>query len=119
MAYIILAAWPCYFQVICEKAPKSSLKDIDKKKYLVTHDFPVHEFLGVIRKRIKLPAEQALFLFVNNSIASSSDLMSTLYEREKDEDGFLYITYSGKAACGLRWNCPHMLAAGENTFGAH
>jgi GABA(A) receptor-associated protein len=56
----------------------------------------VHEFLGVVRNRIKLPPEQALFLFVNNSIASSSDLMSSLYDREKDDDGFLYITYSGK-----------------------
>ena len=31
---------------------------------------------------------------------SPASLMSTVYEEEKDEDGFLYITYSGENTFG-------------------
>jgi GABA(A) receptor-associated protein len=87
--------------VICEKADRSSIPDIDKKKYLVPADLTVGQFMYVIRKRIKLPPEQAIFLFVNNVSPSNASLLSAVYDEFKDEDGFLYITYSG-----------------ENTFGA-
>ena len=37
---------------------------------------------------------------VASSMASSASLMSTIYEEQKDEDGFLYITYSGENTFG-------------------
>lgn len=58
------------------------------------------QFIYVIRKRIKLPPERAIFLFVDNMIPSTSSLMSVVYEVQKDEDGFLYITYSGENTFG-------------------
>ncbi len=59
----------------------------------------------VIRKRLKLPAEQAIYLFVNGSIPATAALMNTIYEEHKDEDGFLYITYSGENVfgCECEW----------------
>lgn len=87
-------------QVICEKADRSDIPDIDKKKYLVPADLTVGQFIYVIRKRIKLPPERAIFLFVDNMIPSTSSLMSVVYEVQKDEDGFLYITYSGENTFG-------------------
>jgi hypothetical protein len=65
-------------QVICEKVEKSDIATIDKKKYLVPADLTVGQFVYVIRKRIKLSPEKAIF---------------SIYEEHKDEDGFLYITY--------------------------
>jgi hypothetical protein len=53
-------------QVIVEKAEKSDISDIDKKKYLVPADLTVGQFVYVIRKRIKLSPEKAIFIFVNN-----------------------------------------------------
>jgi GABA(A) receptor-associated protein len=196
-------------QVIVEKAPRSDIPDIDKKKcvlirpvvqvcavrglqavysrvptppvlcrYLVPADLSVGQFVYVIRKRIKLPSEKAIFIFVKNTLppigatavsrsaavnmrdknepasatavrvallawsqtnqgvhtrhlclvaacvpsrqrctlrvarqwlvarhehpqCCAAAMMATVYEEHKDEDGFLYITYSG-----------------ENTFGA-
>lgn len=38
---------------------------IDKKKYLVPADLTVGQFVYVIRKRIKLSPEKAIFIFVN------------------------------------------------------
>lgn len=54
----------------------------------------------VIRKRIKLSAEKAIFIFVNNTLPPTAALMSAIYEEHKDEDGFLYVTFSGENTFG-------------------
>ncbi|KAK3027929.1 hypothetical protein RJ639_039396, partial [Escallonia herrerae] len=70
-------------------------------RYLVPADLTVGQFVYVVRKRIKLSAEKAIFIFVKNILPPTAAMMSAIYEENKDEDGFLYMTYSG-----------------ENTFGA-
>ena len=84
----------------CEKAPNSDIDDIDKKKYLVPADLTVGQFIYVIRKRIKINSEKSLFMFVNGKIPPTARLMSMVYEENKNEDGFLYITYSGENTFG-------------------
>ncbi|KAJ3390061.1 ubiquitin-like protein atg8 [Entophlyctis sp. JEL0112] len=83
---------PC----IVEKSEKSDIAVIDKKKYLVPCDLTVGQFVYVIRKRIKLSPEKAIFIFVNNVLPPPSSLLSQVYQEHKDEDGFLYITYSSE-----------------------
>jgi GABA(A) receptor-associated protein len=80
-------------QVICEKVEKSDIATLDKKKYLVPADLTVGQFVYVIRKRIKLSPEKAIFIFVDEVLPPTAALMSSIYEEHKDEDGFLYITY--------------------------
>ncbi|OAA33691.1 Light chain 3 (LC3) [Moelleriella libera RCEF 2490] len=87
-------------QVICEKVEKSDIATIDKKKYLVPSDLTVGQFVYVIRKRIKLSPEKAIFIFVDEVLPPTAALMSSIYEEHKDEDGFLYITYSGENTFG-------------------
>ena len=79
-------------QVICEKVEKSDIATIDKKKYLVPADLTVGQFVYVIRKRIKLSPEKAIFIFVDEVLPHTAALMSSIYDEHKDEDGFLYIT---------------------------
>jgi len=86
--------------VIVERAEKSDAPTLDKKKYLVPADLTVGQFVYVIRKRIKLSAEKAIFIFVNNVLPPTAALMSAVYEEHKDEDGFLYVTYSGENTFG-------------------
>jgi GABA(A) receptor-associated protein len=87
--------------IICEKNPQSiDTPDIDKKKYLVPSDLTVGQFLFVVRKRMKLSPEKAIFLFINNIIPNSTELISQMYKQYKDEDGFLYIVYSGESTFG-------------------
>ena len=92
--------------VICEKAENSGdIPQIDKKKYLVPADLTVGQFSYVIRKRIKLSPEKALFIFVNGAndngtVPATASLMSSVYEDHKDEDGFLYCTYSAENTFG-------------------
>ncbi|CAK9173199.1 unnamed protein product [Ilex paraguariensis] len=86
--------------VIVEKAERSDIPNIDKKKYLVPADLTVGQFVYVIRKRIKLSAEKAIFIFVDNALPPTGAIMSAIYEEQKDEDGFLYVTYSGENTFG-------------------
>lgn len=68
-------------------------RDYRQKKYLVPADLTVGQFVYVIRKRIKLSPEKAIFIFVDEVLPPTAALMSSIYEEHKDEDGFLYITY--------------------------
>jgi GABA(A) receptor-associated protein len=86
--------------VICEKLPSSDINTIDKKKYLIPSDLTVGQFIYVIRKRINLDPEKALFIFVNNKAQSAGTLLSLLYQNQADPDGFLYLNYSGENVFG-------------------
>ena len=98
----IRSKYPDRVPVICERSVNGSsdIPDIDKKKYLVPVDLTVGQFHYVVRKRIQLLPEKALFLFCNNSIPPNASLISTVYEEHKDEDGFLYLQYSGESTFG-------------------
>ena len=96
----IRSKYPDRIPVIVEKAPKSDAPDIDKKKYLVPADITVGKFVYEIRKHMKLNPEQAIFLFVNDTLPPTAALMSQIYEKNRDEDGFLYVTYSGENTFG-------------------
>merc|ERR1711964_454241 len=92
--------YPNRIPVICERAEGSNIPLLDKKKYLLPTDLTVGQFVYIIRKRIKLAPEQAIFLFVGNSLPATGALVNTIYEEHKDEDGFLYMTYSGENTFG-------------------
>lgn len=93
--------YPDRVPVIVEKAPKARIGDLDKKKYLVPSDLTVGQFYFLIRKRIHLRAEDALFFFVNNVIPPTSATMGQLYQEHHEEDFFLYIAYSDESVYGL------------------
>ncbi|OAY77005.1 Autophagy-related protein 8C [Ananas comosus] len=78
-AALIRGKYPGRIPVILEKAGRSDVPDINKKKFLIPADTTVGQFVHVVRMRIKLTAA-----------------MSKIYEDNKDEDGFLYMTYSGE-----------------------
>lgn len=92
--------YPDRVPVIVEKDPNSSIPDIDKRKFLVPSDITVAQFQWIIRKRIQIPSDKAIFLFVGKTLPQSSAPMSVVYDEEKDEDGFLYISYRGESTFG-------------------
>lgn len=49
----------------------------------------VGQFVYVIRKRIKLSPEKAIFIFVDEVLPPTAALMSSIYEEHKDEDGYV------------------------------
>jgi len=100
----IRSKYPDRIPVIAEKNPSSSIPDIDKKKYLVPADLTMGQFVYVIRKRIKLPPDAAIFIFVNDSLPPANEIMAKIYKDAANEDGFLYVTYSGESTFGRERN---------------
>tara|TARA_B100000214_G_scaffold364601_1_gene331397 strand:+ start:562 stop:927 length:366 start_codon:yes stop_codon:yes gene_type:complete len=92
----IMCKYPDRIPIICEKAKNTGKEcpDIDKKKYLVPNDLTVAQFIYVIRKRLNLHSEKAMFIFINGQLPTNSHLVSDLYEKNKDQDGFLYVSYA-------------------------
>jgi GABA(A) receptor-associated protein len=86
--------YPDRIPVICEVVADSRDKlQLDRNKYLVPHDLSIGQFMVVLRKRIQLNSEQAIFIFTENSeIPSCSHLMSQIYQQSKNIDGFVYFT---------------------------
>jgi GABA(A) receptor-associated protein len=87
--------------IIVGKKDGSDIKEIEKKKYICPRDINLAQFIYVIRKKVSIKPEQSIFLFIDNKILPSSELMGSIYNEYKEKDGFLYVTY-----------CV------ENTFGA-
>lgn len=92
----VIQKYPDRIPIICERSSSASrdCPQIDKIKYLVPIDLTMGQFLFVIRKRMRLPAEKAIFVFVNNTIAPSSAYINDIYMYNKSDDNFLYVTYS-------------------------
>lgn len=74
-----------------------------KSRFLVPPDFTMAQVLLEVRKCMAPPLQphQAIYLFVGNGIlVPTSTLMCDIYERFKDEDGFLYLYYGGENTFG-------------------
>ena len=99
----ILSKYPTRIPIIIERSDECSddIPVVDKK-YLVPNDITTGQFTYIIRKRIELEPEKAIFLFAGDdyTIPPSSSLISEIYNNYKDEDGFLYFTYSGENTFG-------------------
>lgn len=73
---------------------------LDKYKYIVPKELTIGQFIYVLRKRMKLPPEKAMFIFINGTLPLTSAFIESIYNKHMEEDGFLYF---------------HL--CGENTFG--
>ena len=92
--------YPERVPVYVKKAIGCEFIDIDKHKFLVPIDLTLGTFITVIRKRIKLSPEKALFIFINNVLPPLTSLMVNIYDDMKNKDGFLYIYYNGESVFG-------------------
>jgi len=84
----------------------------EKEKFLVPPDLTLAQFVYVIRKRIKLAPEEALWVFVqgvdgNEILPPTSSTLSAIYKEHVTDqstaaqwDGYLYIVYSGENTFG-------------------
>jgi GABA(A) receptor-associated protein len=98
----ILEKYPNRLPIIIERSKKCKLNEVDKTKFLVPNDLTIGQLLIIIRKRIILEYEEALFLFVDDSILpATSQLLSSIYDEHKDADGFLYLTYCSENTFGF------------------
>ncbi|KAM5301665.1 microtubule-associated protein 1 light chain 3 gamma [Glossophaga mutica] len=98
----IRAKFPNKIPVVVERYSKEKfLPLLDKTKFLVPQELTMTQFLSIIRSRMVLGATEAFYLLVNNkSAVSMSVTMAEIYRDYRDEDGFLYMTYTSQEMFG-------------------
>ena len=97
----VLFKYPDRVPIFVDKEKNVNLPELEKKKFLVPNNFTFGEFIFLVRKRIMLNSSHALFFFTENGcLINTSDLMSDVYKKYKDENGICKFKY-----------------APENTFG--
>ena len=72
----------------------------EKIKYLVPLDLTVGQFMYTVRRHYRLNSNESLFFFINKSIFSGNTSFDKIYENNKSDDGFLYITISRENTFG-------------------
>lgn len=92
--------FPDRVPIIIEKANNSDLPELDKHKYLVPKDITVGQFITILRKRITLQPEKAIFLFIGNVIPPTSQFISQVDEKHRDTDFFVYGTLAAESTFG-------------------
>lgn len=98
----ILTKYPDRIPCILEKSNinTNELPNIDKSKFLVPGDLRMSQFMFVIRKRIDIRPEQAIFIFCNGQLLLNQSELSEIYKKHKNDDNYLYLEYSGESTFG-------------------
>jgi len=93
--------YPDKIPVIINKSTMcNTLENIDRNKYLIPDNLLIGQLVHIVKKRMHLDANAAIFLFCNNNIISASNTIGELYNLQKDTDGFLYIEYTSENTFG-------------------
>lgn len=98
----IRGQYPDRVPVIVELHPQATKQlEITKTRFLPPGELALNKFMLEVRKVIKMERRDPLSVKVEDARkhaiyeVSDDDLMNVLYQRHKDDDGFLYILFSG------------------------
>jgi GABA(A) receptor-associated protein len=87
--------------IIVQAKSESKLVLTGKSKYLISSNETVNTFMYELRKRLSLPSQKALFIFINDNIpVPTQSKLGDIYSKYKDEDGFLKIAFSEEHTYG-------------------
>lgn len=92
--------YPDRSPVIVERVSRTDLPELDNKKFLVPRDLTVGQFIHILSDRLHLKPGRALFVFIGDTLPQTASLIGTVFEKYKDEDGFLYVRYSSEKTFG-------------------
>lgn len=83
--------------LIVEKDHKcQALDDLSNPKFLMPRTFMITEVQMIVRRKLNIKKEQGLFMMVNDGkeMIKANESLESVYDKYKDEDGFLYILYT-------------------------
>jgi GABA(A) receptor-associated protein len=86
--------------VIIEQSKHSNKLPTDKTKFIVPEDMTVAQLLYMLRTKVKLKDNEAIFLFFDGDLLNTSLIMKEAYNKYKKADGILYIYFSTENTFG-------------------
>lgn len=98
----IQTKWPGRIPVFVLRSRSASpdLPVLPRQKFVVPRSLTLGQFMYVVRKHLTIPPEQALFLFIGNTLPTTNTMMFELYDRYKSPDGALRIIYTSESTFG-------------------
>lgn len=87
----ILKKYPNKIPVIINECSEE-LRERVKRKMLLQTDMTVSQYMHTLRTKFNIKPEESVLIFVNEIFPTSTTLMSYLYDKYKDKDGFLYVS---------------------------
>lgn len=87
----ILKKYPDKIPIIINECSEE-LRERVKRKMLLQTDMTVSQYIHTLRTKFNIKAEESVLIFVNGTFPTSTTLMSYLYDKYKDKDGFLYVS---------------------------
>lgn len=92
--------YPDRIPIIVEQEKTKSLPLLDKRKYLVPENMTVGQFMYVLRKRLKITPDKALYIFFGSNLEPNNSELSRVYEKHREPDMFLYATIGAEKTFG-------------------
>jgi len=94
-------SYPDKVFVFVSQAARSNMPPLDKLKYIVPKGTTIGQFLFILRSRMKLPPEKALYIFVKNTLPPSTMIFREMEKLYAEEDGTLRLTYAAESTFGF------------------
>lgn len=94
--------YPDRVPLIVERESDKRVPELAKCKLLMNYTVTVAQALRIIRNKAGLGRDCRLQLYVNGRMLEHEQLIADVHMQERDEDGFLYCTYSMDQACSTR-----------------
>lgn len=86
---------PVFVSPTSDKEPS-----IENNKYIIPSHYTMQQLKVHFMSQIKAYDYEAITFMVNGKMISSSQLLSQIYQNDKDVDGFLYIKYCKESVFG-------------------
>jgi len=85
---------------IITRARMTDFPQLENSKFLIPKDLTIGHFIYVLRTKIHLSSKEAIYIFCNGIVPPNTMLVSQIYEKNKSEDGFLYLTITAENTFG-------------------
>lgn len=100
-SFRLIKRFPSKYPIVIDRASRRD-PIIDKNKYIIQADTTIAQLVYLLRKRMTLSPDKALFFFWDGTILSGNMTISQLHHLSnlKHNDGFTYLFYSLESTFG-------------------
>ena len=94
--------YPTKLPLIIERAAdQKGMDELKNPKFMMPQNFRMSDVQTVVRKHLAIGKDEGLFLLANGThVLKSNASLREMFEKHKDEDGFLYIVYAEEKVYG-------------------